>query len=394
VTRSTSSEFDLAIACCVWPPSPRRTKRIEAALALPINWNRFLQVIRRHRIFGLAYAALAENPGVPDKTQKLLAVDANNLCREALRMSAEAIRLDRAMAEAGVPVAFVKGLPLARSIHGTTGLRHAKDLDLLVPSYALPEARRLLKERGYRRIMPPERLASHLEARWLCENKDFEYLHPGLGIHLELHWRLFANRHLMPEVSPPGHWVTVEIQPGMGLRTLAPADQLLYLCLHGAVTGWFRVKWLADISTMLARDPESLRPLVTSALRKNLLRPVAQALLLCKRLFGTELPEDIERVLEKDIAVRWLVATALDLMTTGETSTDFTAIPFATTRISVARFLIKADWRYLLAEMRLALSSPDDWMEVPLSPSLTFLYPFLRLPLWIARKLRQLIRTK
>ena len=391
MTAPTSPEFDLAAACCIWPPSPRRDRRLEAALAAPINWGRFVDMVARHRIQGLAHAALSGNGAVPDETRRSLAALGQTLAYDALRLTREALRLDQAFADAGIPVAFIKGPVLAQLIHGTVGLRQCKDLDLLVPIEALPAARQLLAGRGYRRIVPPEVLLPHLEARWIRDNKDFEYLHPQSRIQIELHWRLFENRCLMPEVPPPERWVTVAIMAGARLRTLAPTDLLLYLCLHGAVTAWFRMKWLADVDSFIAKDPAALQPLVTIAAQRNLLRPVAQGLLLCQRLFGTELPADIERILPKGRAVKYLVATGLRAMNTGEGTNELARVPFASTRINLARFLLKSDWRYRGTEASFVLNSLEDWITVPLPPGFAFLYPFLRLPLWIARKIRKVV---
>ena len=347
-------------------------------------------MVGRHRIQGLACAALSGNTAVPDETKRSLAVLAQKLAFDALSMTREAFLLDQAFAEAGVPVAFIKGPVLAQLIHGTVGQRQCKDLDLVVPVEALPVAGRLLTERGYHRTMPPATLRPHFEPRWIREYKDFQYYHPRSGIQVELHWRLFDNRYLMP-VPPPERWVKVAFGPGSHLKSFSQEDLLLYLCLHGAATAWFRMKWLADIDSLIAQDAEALRRLVAVARDKGVLRPVAQGLFLCQQLFGTELPDDIVRGLPRNGVVKRLMVIALRLLTSNKIDGNFAAIPFATTQIALGRFLLKSDWHYRIAEMRLGLISREDWRMVPLPPAFAFLFPFLRLPLWAVRKVRKVV---
>lgn len=42
----------------------------------------------------------------------------------------------------------------------------------------------------------------------------------------------------------------------IGLRTLGDEDLFAYLCIHGALHWWNRLKWLADVNAMLASTPK------------------------------------------------------------------------------------------------------------------------------------------
>jgi hypothetical protein len=87
--------------------------------------------------------------------------------------------------------------------------------------------------------------------------------------------------------------------------------------------------------------------------------------------------------LHKSATMRWLVATALKAMTTGQGEHDPHEVRFGTTRGSLSTFLLSRRWRYQLAELGVNFTNP---MYLPSQPQqLQFLYPVLRLPLWAWR---------
>ena len=114
-------------------------------------------------------------------------------------------------------------------------------------------------------------------------------------------------------------------------------------------------------------------------------RAAAQALLLCRRLLGTPLPDRLMATLAKSATVRWLEATALNAMTTGQGERDPHDARFGTTRGSLSTFLLSRSWRYRLAELSIHLTNQTDVLALPLPERLRFLYPILRLPLWAWR---------
>src|SRR5262249_11048720 len=118
-----SSEFLLATACAMWPPSDRRNRAIRAAAARPLDWAHFLRVVKRHKVVGLAHDGLKQaRPSVPLRYREELGAQAERLFRESLEMAAEAVRLQRMFDEAGIPVLFLKGASLAVLAYANLGL--------------------------------------------------------------------------------------------------------------------------------------------------------------------------------------------------------------------------------------------------------------------------------
>ena len=118
--------------------------------------------------------------------------------------------------------------------------------------------------------------------------KDLGFVHQATGLRIELHWRLFLNPHAMAETSIMAASRVVPLAGAEGLRTLGEEDLFAYLCMHGALHWWNRLKWLADVNALLASTPQDgVERLVRAAEARGAGRAAAQALLLCRNLLQT-----------------------------------------------------------------------------------------------------------
>jgi hypothetical protein len=384
MTASLSREFLLMAACARWPPSDRRTDAIRDVAAGPLDWDRFLQVVRRHRLAGLVHDGLTRTlPTAPADIASEIAVEARALVRANLAYAAEATTLWRLFTEAHLPVVFIKGVSLAMLAYGNLGLRHSRDVDLLVPAEAISKTAAILERAGYRRLQPPPSFSEAQLRMWGHRCKEILYVHDDKRLELELHSRPFDNPRLMSELLVNGSLRIVSVAKGVCLPTFGDEDLFAYLCAHGADHSWFRLKWLADVGALLAQQPEGgVERLYGAAEARGVGPSAAQAMLLCRRLLGTMIPDPLAAKLLRKPAVRWLETIAMQAMTADRIPTD---LPLGTTRSSLARFLSGRDWRYWLAEIKVYAISPVDILMLPLPEHLQLLYPVLRLPLWTWR---------
>ena len=382
-----SPEFRLAAACAMWPPSDRRIEAIRVAAAGALDWPRFLRVALRHRVVGLVHDGLTRaRLDLPPAIAQKIGAQSTQLVSESLAMAAEALRLQRLFDEADLPVLFVKGASLAMLAFGTLGLSSGQDIDLLVPLETLPAASALVARAGYRRFDPPLELSDAQLRLLLPMRKDLGFVHQATGLRIELHWRLFLNPYAMAGASFMAASRIVPLNGIQGLRTLGEEDLFAYLCMHGALHWWNRLKWLADVNALVVSMPEAgVERLVRAAEAMGAGRAAALALLLCQRLFQTPLPTFMTATLDKSVTMRWLEATALNAMTKGQGEYDPHEVRFGTTRGSLSTFLLSRGWRYHLAELSVQLTNPTDVLTIPLPKPLQFLYPVLRLPLWAWR---------
>jgi hypothetical protein len=320
-----------------------------AALAGEIDdWSFFLRVVGRHRIAGLAYRALGGHaiPALPAEVEAHLRRLARTMAMDCLGMAAEAIRLVRVLERGGVPVAVLKGAPLAMRLHGDPGLRHAKDIDLLVPPQALEGALRLLTAEGYEAVANAPGPIHH------------ELIHPRHGFQVELHWALVENRHQLGSLPPPSEWDEVSLADRRAVKVLPGDFGLLYLFVHGARHCWFRLKWVADIAFLMARESESRQAeIIAFATAAGAFRPVAQGMILAHQLTGSPLPSLIQAAWRDDAVVRWLVRMGqAALMEGNDEGSGYS--PRFSTRASLAHYFLGRGGRYLLAEFREDLLRP------------------------------------
>ena len=384
MARSFSPEFRLATACAMWPPSNCRTESIRNASAGLLDWDRFLQVMRRHRVASLVQDGLTRaRCEIPAHIAREIAAETRALLRHNLASAAEASRLWHLFTETHLPIRFIKGVSLAVLAYGSIGLRHSRDIDLLVPPEAISKVCAILERAGYRRLLPPPNFSEAQLRMWLRRCKEICYVHDDKQLVLELHSRLFDNYRLLSDIVIDGPLRTVSVTKEISLPTLGEEDLFAYLCAHGAVCRWFRLKWLADIGALLAQQSESgIERLYLAAEARGAGRSAAEAMLLCSHLLGTTIPDRLVAKLRRKPGIRWLETIAFKAMTAEQIPPDVT---FGTTWSSVARFLLGQDWRYWLAELDVYATSPNDILMLPLSKPLRFLYPILRLPLWVWR---------
>jgi hypothetical protein len=382
-----SPEFRLAAACAMWPPSDYRNEAIRIAAAAVVDWPRFVRLTARHRILGLVHDGLTRaHPDLPPEIARRFNAQAEKLVRQNLAMAAECVRLLHVFGKAGVPILFLKGAPLAIFAFGNVGLRSSQDIDLLVSPDALPAAIAALGEAGYRRCNPPPDIRDDMLRLLMPLRKDFGFVHPVSGMAIELHWRLFLNPHAMVGASIVQSSRTVRLSAGAELRALGDEDLFAYLCVHGACHWWNRLQWLADINALLTATDRGIEQLVGAATARGAGRAADQALLLCSRLFATSLPATFLRNSKNNAIRQWLEATALAAMTSDQGEHEPRDARFGTTLGSLSTLLLNPSWRYRLAELRVHLINQTDVLTLPLPKRLWFIYPLLRLPLWLWRQ--------
>ena len=154
---------------------------------------------------------------------------------------------------AGIPVTPLKGPVLAMQAYGTLeALRHVGDLDLLTNPASVGDADRILVDAGYIRMIPGFTLSPSQMRAFMKIRKDFSYIHSTRAVRVELHWRWSQNAYLFPLSFEELYASRVFAKISSACIATMPREALLlYLCAHGAHTGWFRLKWLCDIPALI-----------------------------------------------------------------------------------------------------------------------------------------------
>lgn len=382
-------EFMLTVACCRWPSSEARDAAVRLAAADLSNWDRLLPVVRRHRVEGLAYAALsAAGIEPPSAVAQVLARRAHGIARHNLMLAAETARLQGLFDAAGIPVLVLKGVPLALLAYKSLGQKHSKDIDLLVPPDRAMQAWDLLEAQGYCLRHPRGPLNERQRRLVLRYAREIALADPDSGSEVELRWRAATSPPLLAGVDAHSPYQMVTLPNGAGLRTLKDDDLFAYLCLHGADHGWSRLKWLADLNGFLAgRDNAEALRLLRHAETIGAGVCAGLALTLRHRLFGGAPPFGNAVVSCSGARLRILTALAADIMVGPAAEVELEDRRFGSTRVALIRFLLGGGWANVVALGRDLSIRLDDVVRLPLPDMLHFLYLLLRLPLWLWRRI-------
>jgi hypothetical protein len=137
-----------------------------------------------------------------------------------------------AFQSADVPVISLKGPCLAERLYGDAALRSCCDLDVLVRNSDLAAAEHVLTDLGFRPNGRPD---------------DYHRAWSRRGMNLELHHNVenpFAFKFDLSAAWARANHSTFQ---GVSVWLLAPADELLYLCLHGVRHRFERLSLILDL---------------------------------------------------------------------------------------------------------------------------------------------------
>jgi hypothetical protein len=388
-----SPDLMLAFACARWPLDDAAREEIARHAAATEDWDRFLAWIGRHGIAPLVCANLRQTGAaqVPDVVFRELEERESRNTRRVFGQIAEAARITRFLGDAGIRSMLVKGPPLATLAFDNVSLRWSRDIDLLIDPQYVDEADRLIVAAGYRRFAPDFALTTRQQENFLRMRCEFAYYSDSQGVILELHWRLTANRRLLPldEDAVWGRANTVRLG-GVDFLTLPEDELLLYLCIHGSIHVWFRLKWLADVAALLHRLPIGVLERASQrAASRGLERVFHQALLLAHLLLGAPVPPPLLAAAMRDRAARRLAKAACRALNWHDSPGEPADTPWFNLWVSWQAFHLKPGIGYRWAEFQDQICSPEDWERLPLPNWLTFLYGPLRPISWLTRKFSQ-----
>ena len=381
-----SSEFELVAACCRWPPSPSRDGAVLAAAAA-VDWDLVVRIAERHRIQGLVWNALRPSgAAVPAEAAERLRLAAERIARQNLMLAAESLRLSALLGDAGITHLFVKGISLGALVYGSIGPKMGWDIDLLVAPGSVSPAAATLEAAGYRLVLPEGPRARERLALWHEHWKESVWVSEDGRRTVELHTRLSDNPRLLPAVGPELPSRRVEVSKGRFLPTLEGDELFAYLCVHGASSAWFRLKWIADVAALLgSASPAEIERLYRRSQQLVAGRSAAQALLLCHRLFDTSVPPALVAELSSDRINRWLLAIAMRKLAGRTMIAELDDTRLGTGTIHLMQLGLLPGLGFKLAELGRQLVNPVDRIAVPLPRGLSFLYPLVGL----SRRLRR-----
>jgi hypothetical protein len=344
-----SPELDLVTRCC-----RRNFLGADGSIAIPagVDWQRFLRLVRFHRVQGLAWRALGGSRECPAEVADALSADATRIAAANLESAAESARILAAFQAANVPILFVKGLTLAVLAYGDAASKSAIDIDLLIRPSDLEVAGALLRGLEYRLAVRAGSDNAALRL-WHGTRKESDWIRRGAAIAVDLHTRLADNPRVIAGVDAASPSVEVDIGNGIALPTLARDELFSYLAAHGASSAWFRLKWITDFTALVSPlNAAELTHLYWGAHARGAGRAAGQALLLSDSLFGSlGRSPDLRNELLRNGAIRRLHRAALNQIAGKPEPVEPTSTPLGTLAIHWTQFLLRSDMRFKWSEL-------------------------------------------
>lgn len=295
-------------------------------------------------------------------------------------MTGELIRVVSLLAQQGIPAIPYKGPVLAAWLYGDVSGRQFDDLDLFLHPRDVPKALELLRDGGYRPVVPlsPRRQAATLRSR-----SEYRLVNDQ-GVLLEIQWSLTPSALSVP-LDFDTLWSRRQMVSigGGEINSFSPEDTLLILCIHGGVHLWSRLGWVCDVAQLVQLHPElDWDQVMEEADRRGARRLLLLGLALAEDLLRVELPAAVSRKVWQDPAVSPLVSRLKERLFSKE------AGPFSPLELWPFYFRMRECWRDRVRDsfymaLRLVTPTAEEWNRLRL-PDLLFPFYYLFRPLRLA----------
>ncbi|MHB9878376.1 nucleotidyltransferase domain-containing protein [Pacificimonas sp. ICDLI1SI03] len=254
------------------------------------QWNALIRVARVEMLMG-TIGMLSTGMHVPDKARLLLdeAAAIASVRQNAARYEVQ--RMVEALAPTGMPVVLMKGSAYLMADLPPCPGRNIGDLDIMVPFDRLNEAETALKRHGWQSIKAKGTYDDSYYREWMHELPPLA--HETRGGVIDLHHTILPRTaRLTPR---PERMLANAIPTNCGAYIMAPAEMLLHSATHlaydGDLQGGARNLWDIDrLVRHFAEQPDFWDDLKSAAMAHDLTQPLARALRLSHRLYGTPSP--------------------------------------------------------------------------------------------------------
>ena len=288
-TASLDAEFDLLVACCASAWNAAHSSRSRQLLGSPLDWDKLLSLVEHHGLVPLLFqSATAFARLIPPQPFAALRLRCQqNACR-ALWFTQELSRVLDRMQSAGVEALAHKGPALASFLYGDVAQRQFNDLDILIWSHHVSQAKAVLASLDYQCDIE----FNAAEERALLQSGYEQVFHSSHGKNLlELQWRILPRFYAIDFDMEKLFARSQEVRlADRFCRMLSPEDLLLTLCVHAAKHGWTQLSWLRDITQLAGMPGLDWNYIEKETVHLGIQRIVALNLILIVRLFGKEVP--------------------------------------------------------------------------------------------------------
>jgi Uncharacterised nucleotidyltransferase len=381
-TENICPEKRLLLCCARTRLPPAFVKEIRELAAGPLDWDYLLDDAAQNSLRPLLARHLsvcAAGIVLPEELKRLLNAARANAAR-CLILTAELIQVMERFREAGILAVPYKGPVLAVQVYEDVTLREFEDLDIVLRQTDMPHANEIVTSLGYRPKFPWILSAGRASA---LVPGEYNYRDESRRTLLELHTeRTLRHFPVPPDLDELARRLVPVSLSGHEIRTFAPEDALVMLCIHGSKDFWGRISWVADIAELIRARPDLDWDAVSHRADSwNARRILDLGLVLASNMLDAQLPDEVDARVREDQVAAALASEVVTRLLRRDRRAFGSAERFSFRRRMLGGAL--AGWRY---SIRLAVVPvEEDWQMVRLPGLLAPLYVALR-PLRLLRK--------
>lgn len=264
IIESYPQELKLVLVCC-------GSERWNAEDLLPdINWELFLQWVKRHRVNPAVYRYIKKNPAVlPEEVSRKIEQKYYQITQRNLLLAIETIQICSTLEKTNINAIPLKGVFLSKLFNNDYNYRETRDIDILVEFNNIEKSIPILAKLGYNKKLHESDDFS--KTSFQKSNHHIVFNNPEKKTSLEVHWNFFVfneqvkntQKHLCDNSS---------IDNETNIRLARFQDHLNFVILHGYNHWWHALQWLLDAKEYFKTKNPTIKPEVYSEINDVLLQ--------------------------------------------------------------------------------------------------------------------------
>lgn len=265
---------------------------ISSILSQVTDWHTATTRIHLHRLqLLLLHTIKGHEAFIPEEVNRTFQAEADKILHWNLSLMLELQEIARLTSTEDVHLLSYKGPAIAYSAYNTLSLRSFADLDLLVSPQQKTDLLQVLKQAGFKQVLPKVRLKSYIQRKKQRIEYETSLTSQDGLTDLDVHWHLAAPFESFP-LTVEAMWSRRESLPEIsGVETLCREDLIIALCFHGMKHLWRQLEWIGCLLGIIensANDPIDWQQVERLARKAKCLRILDLGIKLVTDLAETE----------------------------------------------------------------------------------------------------------
>ena len=234
----------------------------------------------------------------------------------------ELVKLSSLLNKNGVAHAILKGVTIEKQFYkGFIDSRYSDDIDILIEPSSLRLASETFKVADYQKREPYDidKLASFIgKYEHLFRWRDIGFRKESMGMeYIDLHWRI-ADSFTIPVKT---HALLANVKyisvNGEQVASLPFTTLFIYVCVHGYLDYFFRLRYLVDVYTAMQQPEFNLVEILERAEQWGVKDKVLESIATAERFFSApreaqdSYPSDLEQGYSEMVYQRFIQSNGL-----------------------------------------------------------------------------------